>query len=160
MIWYIRFVGWQITSYDRWPSGSGHTLRWHYSDVITGTIASQITSLAIVYWTIYSDADQRKHQSSASLAFVRGNHRASDAENISIWLRDHGHNWWTQLILRNMLHTDKSISNIKKGTVSQNLLRWSVECEYQQFEMWMYAGNNIWYLQRMQIYTENNTSIT
>ena len=40
-----------------------------------GTISSQITSLAIVYSTVYSDADQRKHQSSASLAFVRGIHR-------------------------------------------------------------------------------------
>ena len=40
-----------------------------------GTVASQITSLTIVYSTIYSDADQRKHQSSASLAFVRGIHR-------------------------------------------------------------------------------------
>ena len=39
-----------------------------------GTIASQITSLTIVYSTVYSDADQRKHQSSASLACVRGNH--------------------------------------------------------------------------------------
>ena len=38
-------------------------------------MASQITSLAIVYSTVYSDADQRKHQSSASLAFVRGIHR-------------------------------------------------------------------------------------
>ena len=38
-------------------------------------IASQITSLTIVYWTVYSDADQRKHQSSASLAFVWGIHR-------------------------------------------------------------------------------------
>ena len=47
----------------------------HYSDVIMGTIASQITSLAIVYSTVYSDADQRKHQSSASPAFVRGIHR-------------------------------------------------------------------------------------
>ena len=36
-----------------------------------GAVASQITSLTIVYWTIYSGADQRKHQSSASLAFVR-----------------------------------------------------------------------------------------
>ena len=34
-------------------------------------MASQITSLTIVYSTVYSDADQRKHQSSASLAFVR-----------------------------------------------------------------------------------------
>ena len=40
-----------------------------------GTIASQITSLTIVYSTVYSDADQRKHQSSASLAFVQGIHR-------------------------------------------------------------------------------------
>ena len=39
------------------------------------TMASQITSLTIVYLTVYSDADQRKHQSSASLAFVRGIHR-------------------------------------------------------------------------------------
>ena len=40
-----------------------------------GAIASQITSLTIVYSTVYSDADQRKYQSSASLAFVRGIHR-------------------------------------------------------------------------------------
>ena len=38
------------------------------------TIASQITSLTIVYSTVYSGADQRKHQSSVSLAFVRGIH--------------------------------------------------------------------------------------
>ena len=42
----------------------------HYGDVITGKISSQITSLTIVYSTVYSGADQRKHQSSASLAFV------------------------------------------------------------------------------------------
>ena len=47
----------------------------HYSDVIMGTLPSQITSLTIFYSIVYSDADQRKHQSSASLAFVRGIHR-------------------------------------------------------------------------------------
>ena len=47
----------------------------HYIDVIMTTMASQITSLAVVYSTVYSDADQRKHQSSASLAFVWGIHR-------------------------------------------------------------------------------------
>ena len=47
----------------------------HYSDVIMGAIASQITRLTIVYSTVYSGADQRKHQRSASLAFVRGSHR-------------------------------------------------------------------------------------
>ena len=40
-----------------------------------GHMASRITSLTIVYSTVYSDADQRKHQSTASLAFVGGIHR-------------------------------------------------------------------------------------
>ena len=60
-------------------------------------IVSQITSLTIVYSTVYSGLDQRKHQSSASLAFVRGIHRtgefpaqmASNVENVSIWWRHH-----------------------------------------------------------------------
>ena len=52
----------------------------HYNDVIMGGMASQITSLTIVYstvcsWTVCSGIDQRKHQSSAPLAFVRGIHR-------------------------------------------------------------------------------------
>ena len=47
----------------------------HYDDATMGVMASQITSLAILYSTVYSGADQRKHQSSASLAFVRGIHR-------------------------------------------------------------------------------------
>ena len=47
----------------------------HYIDVIMITMASQITSLTVVYSTVYSDADQRKHQSSTSLAFVWGIHR-------------------------------------------------------------------------------------
>ena len=45
---------------------------YHYIDVI---MASQITSVSIVYSIVCSDADQRKHQSSASLAFVLGIHR-------------------------------------------------------------------------------------
>ena len=44
----------------------------HYSDVIMGMMASQITSLTIVYSSVCWDAYQRKHQSSASLAFVCG----------------------------------------------------------------------------------------
>ena len=47
----------------------------HYDDVRMGAIASQITSLTIVYWSVYSGAYQSKHQSSASLAFVWGIHR-------------------------------------------------------------------------------------
>ena len=43
----------------------------HYNDVIMTTMASQVTSLTVVYSTVYSDADHRKHQS-FSLAFVWG----------------------------------------------------------------------------------------
>ena len=43
----------------------------HYNDVTMGSMTSQITSITIVYSAVY----QRKHQSSASLAFVRGIHR-------------------------------------------------------------------------------------
>ena len=74
-------------------------IRSHYNDVIMTSMASQITSLTIVYSTVYSGSDQRKLQSSASLARaghspVTGEflaHRASKAENISIWWRHHGH---------------------------------------------------------------------
>ena len=46
----------------------------HYNDVVMGVMASQITSLTIVYSTVYSGADKKQHQSTASLAFVRGIH--------------------------------------------------------------------------------------
>ena len=46
----------------------------HYSDVIMSKTASQITGVLVVYSTVCSGANQRKHQSSASLAFVRGIH--------------------------------------------------------------------------------------
>ena len=61
-----------------WPL---HEFLWyftplhHNSDVIKSLMACQITSIMIVYWTVYSGPDLRKHQSSASLAFVRGIHR-------------------------------------------------------------------------------------
>ena len=47
----------------------------NYNDVIMGAIAFQITSLTTVLSTVYLDTDKRKHQSSASLAFVWGIHR-------------------------------------------------------------------------------------
>ena len=64
-------------------------------------MSSQITSASIVCSTVCSDADQRKHQSSTSLAFVRGTigHRwtaltkPSNAENVPIWWRHHDINW-------------------------------------------------------------------
>ena len=61
-------------------------------------IAYQITSVSIVCSTVGSGADERKHQSFASLAFVGGNspvtgefpaQKASNAENVYIWWRHH-----------------------------------------------------------------------
>ena len=59
-----------------------------------GVMAPQITSLTVVYWTVYLGADQRKHQSCASLALVQGispvtgefpAQTAINEENVSIW---------------------------------------------------------------------------
>ena len=61
-----------------------YCVRYQDNDVIMSAMASQITSLTIVYSTVYSGADQRKHQSSASLAFVRGIHR---------WPLNSSHKW-------------------------------------------------------------------
>ena len=52
-----------------------HAKLTNYNDAIMAAVASQITSLTIVYSTVYSGADQWKHHSSASLAFVSGIHR-------------------------------------------------------------------------------------
>ena len=61
----------------------------HYSDVIMVAMGCQITSLTIVYSTVYSGVDQRKHQSSVTGEFPA--QMASNAENISIWWRHLGY---------------------------------------------------------------------
>ena len=58
--------------------------QFHNNDVIMSAMASQITSLTIVYSIVYSGADQRKHQSSASLAFER---------RIHLWPVNSPHKW-------------------------------------------------------------------
>ena len=106
----------------------------HYNDVIMGAMASQITSRSIVYWTVYSGTDQRTHQSSASLVFVRVIHRwpvnsppkspvtrkmfhlmASSLEN-DAWCREA--KWMTEGI---MLHEWKCIS---EPSTLYSLYRW------------------------------------
>ena len=64
---------WPFVREIYWPPVD--SLHKHYNDIIMTTMASQITSLTVVYSTVHSDAYQRKHQSSASLAFVWGIHR-------------------------------------------------------------------------------------
>ena len=75
-----------------------------------GTIASLITSLTIVYSTVYSDADQRKHQSSASLAFVWGIHRGPV---------NSPHKWW---VTRKMFPFD-DVTMCPKFIWNSNLLK-------------------------------------
>ena len=64
---------WSLVREMAWCSQE--TVINHHNDVIMGSMASQITSLTIVYSTVYLGADQGKHRRSASLAFVRGIHR-------------------------------------------------------------------------------------
>ena len=65
--------------------------------------ASQITSIKIVYSTVYSGSDERKYQSSASLTLCEGNspetgefpaQRVTDVENVSIWWRHYVTQKW------------------------------------------------------------------
>ena len=69
----------------------------HYDDVIMGATASQITSLSIVYSTVYSDADKKTPKLRVT-GLCEGNspgtgefpaQMASNAENVSIWWRHH-----------------------------------------------------------------------
>ena len=71
---------------------------FHYDDVVMGAMASQITSLTIVYSTVYSDADQKKTSKLRVTGLCAGNspgtgefpaQMASNAENVSIWWRHH-----------------------------------------------------------------------
>ena len=64
------FLAVRFKSQHHYPS-----LNTHYDDVIMTMLASQITSLPVVCSIVYSDVNQGKHQSSASLAFVREIHR-------------------------------------------------------------------------------------
>ena len=103
-------------------------------------MASQITSLTIVYSTIYSGADQGKHQSFASLAFVWGIHqsqRASNMANVSIWWRHHAkHNeLWPnghQLIddLANTFFGYVPQSSVKKLSLAQVMVTEQVTNHY------------------------------
>ena len=57
----------------------------HYMDVILTTVASQITSLAVVYSFVHSGADERKIKAPRHWPLCGGSQRASNVENVSIW---------------------------------------------------------------------------
>ena len=112
----------------------GFMLKRDYCDVIMAAMASQITSLTIIYSNVHSGTDQRKCQSSASLAFVTREFpapMASNAENVSIWWRRHeiyiwGQNmtWWYSNISY-LLEIKIPLLVHKRFTCSHfNILRW------------------------------------
>ena len=68
-------VCWYSSFLTQWQVPVSKALSWHYNGVIMSAMMSQITGASIVYSTVCSGADQRKHQSSVSLAFVRGIHK-------------------------------------------------------------------------------------
>ena len=87
-----------------------------------GAIASQITSLTIFYSTVYSDVDQRKHQSSASLAFVRGIHPGL---NVIKWSMSHHICTKKVPVLR-----DEKTSNDMPQQISEvGVLMWNVKLD-------------------------------
>ena len=72
---------WQTTKWlghDRcvWDHSKYCSMPWclHYNDAIMSTMASKVTGVSIVCSTLASATDQRKHESSASRAFVWGIH--------------------------------------------------------------------------------------
>ena len=69
------FIAVTLQTCTRWYKKS-----LHYNGVIMSAMVSQITSLTIVYSTAHWGADQRKHESSASLAFVREIHRGHNGQ--------------------------------------------------------------------------------
>ena len=107
---------------------------WYYNDVIISTIASQITSLTIVYSTVYSRRRSKKTSKLRVTGLCEGNspvtcefpaQRASNAENISIWWRHHGlstrmikhHNLgklWVSLldVLWSVLFWDRAVKSV------------------------------------------------
>ena len=76
---------------DRSCYGSWCQPAKHYNDVIMGAMASQITSLTIVYSTVYSRRKSKKTSELRVTGLCAGNsQRASNAENVSFWWRQHG----------------------------------------------------------------------
>ena len=76
ILWSIQYNNCSCASRVSWTHKRHLLSRFHHhSDVIMSPMASQITSVSIVCLTVSSGASQRKHQSSASLAFAREIHR-------------------------------------------------------------------------------------
>ena len=117
----------------------------HINDVIMSAMASQMTSLTIVYSNIHSCTDQRKHQSSASLAFVRGTRRwpvnsphkgpVTRKKSSHFMTSSYDLRSWDTSIVKLFYHVPSSIASLvrfKVSTFSINA-QWIVQSLIQEF---------------------------
>ena len=88
-----------------------------YNDLIMGAMTSKITGVSMVCSTVCLGADQRKHQCSASLAFMNSqvtdefpSQRTSNTENVSILWRHHENTWPLRTMIVDILNARFSIS--------------------------------------------------
>ena len=117
-------------------TGELYAVYCHDSDVVMDVLASQITGVSTVYSTDCSDTDQRKHQSSASLAPVRGIHR---------WPVNSPHKWpvtpkmfpFDDVIMVKSAEIDRAISSLDRSNTLTVAYRWcyviwtAMSCEVQ-----------------------------
>ena len=127
--WALKFIHMIFCNKTRVMLFSQVAIPWRHNDAM----ASQITSLTIIYLTAYSDADQIKHQRSASLAFVKGIHR---------WPVNSPHKWpvtrkmfplmtsslawcvWCHRALRLQLNESPQTSCWSRSSVHNRMLPW------------------------------------
>ena len=107
----------------------------HYDDVIMTMLASQITSLTVVYSIVYSGVNQRKHQSSASLAFVREIHRGPV---------NFPHKW---PVTRKMFPFDDVIMGEQRTSNADAVSMWWCWCKYLKYHIishWVHEDFYTW----------------
>ena len=114
---------------------------FHYDDVIMSSMASQITSLTIVYSTIYSGRRSKKSSKPRVTGLCEGNspQRASNAENVSIWWRHHvDPSWFNTYGIWGLLQygiRPKRIldSNLAKTRLPMTFMHYSVAKSFWNF---------------------------
>ena len=102
----------------------------HYNDVIMSAMMSQITSLTIVYSTVYSRRRSKKTSKLRVTGLWAGNssvtgespaQRASNAKNLSIWWR---HRVFRQHVQSHPLLITRSLSS----NIQCVFIIWSISC--------------------------------
>ena len=122
------------------------------------TMASQLTGVSMVCSIVCSGAGQRKHQSSAPLAFVRGIHRwpvdsphkGPVTRNVSIWWRHHEMLLFIEPVTRNpktvklILQILRQMEDVDCSRLRLDLLRYTcshvkIKVSLQGFSEWLAA---------------------